>query len=120
MPRLVLIDEGARVSDDIYAAVRPTLAVHPRGQLIGLTTGAAKRCWFYEGWTDPDSDFDKVRVTPDMCPRLTPEFLASERKALGETVLFLHDQEAVFPNEIIGGISMELLIKPSHLSPLLH
>jgi hypothetical protein len=67
--RLVLIDEGARVSDEIYAAVRPMLAVHPRGQLIGLTTGAAKRGWSYEGWTDPDSDFGKIRVTPDMCPR---------------------------------------------------
>lgn len=109
--RLVLIDEGARVSDEIYAAVRPMLAVHPRGQLIGLTTGAAKRGWFYGGWTDPESDFEKIRVTPDMCPRITPEFLASERKALGETVFrteygleFLDDQEAAFPNEIIDGI----------------
>lgn len=109
--RLVLIDEAARVSDDIYAAVRPMLAVHPRGQLIGLTTGAAKRGFFWEGWIDPDSDFEKIRVTADMCPRLTPEFLASERKALGETVFrteygleFLDDQEAAFPNEIIDGI----------------
>ena len=59
----------------------------------------------------PESDFQKIRVTPDMCPRLTPEFLASERKALGETVFrteygleFLDDQEAAFPNEIIDGI----------------
>jgi hypothetical protein len=106
--RLVLIDEGARVSDEIYAAVRPMLAVHPRGQLIGLTTGAAKAGWFYEAWTDPDSDFRRVKVTPDMCPRLTPAFLESERKALGETAFrteygleFLDDQEAAFPTEII-------------------
>jgi hypothetical protein len=109
--RLVLIDEAARVSDALYAAVRPMLAVHPRGQLIGLTTGAAKAGWFYEAWTDPDSDFAKIRVTPDMCPRITPEFLASERKALGETAFrteynleFLDDREAAFPSEIINGI----------------
>lgn len=107
--RLVLI--GARVSDEIYAAVRPMQAVHPRGQLIGLTTGAAKRGRFYEGWTDPESDFAKIRVTPDMCHRITPEFLESERRALGETTFrteygleFLDDQEAAFPNDIIDGI----------------
>jgi hypothetical protein len=109
--RAVLMDEAARCSDAIYAAVRPMLAVHPRGQLIGLTTGAAKRGWFYEGWNDPDSDFKKIRVTPDMCPRITPEFLESERKALGETVFrneynleFLDDQESAFPSEIIDNI----------------
>jgi len=106
--RLVLVDEAARVSDATYAAVRPMLAVHPRGALIGLTTGAAKRGWFYEGWRDPDSDFEKIRVTPDMCPRLTPEFLASERKALGETAFrteygleFLDSEESAFASEII-------------------
>jgi hypothetical protein len=109
--RLVLVDEAARVSDATYAAVRPMLAVHPRGALIGLTTGAAKRGWFFNGWADPDSDFEKIRVTADMCPRLTPEFLASERKALGETAFrteygleFLDDQEAAFPNTVIDSI----------------
>lgn len=109
--RLVLIDEAARVSDNLYAAVRPMLAVHPRGALIGLTTGAAKRGWFYEGWIDPDSNFEKIRVTADMCPRITPEFLASERKALGETAFrteygleFLDDQESAFPTMIIDSI----------------
>ena len=106
--RLVLVDEAARSSDDVYTAVRPMLAVHPRGQLVGLTTGAAKRGWFYEGWTDSDSDFEKLQVTPDMCPRLTPEFLESERKALGETAYrteygleFLDDLESAFSTEII-------------------
>jgi hypothetical protein len=84
------------------------IANHPRGQLIALTTGAAKRGFFYEGWTDPDSDFRRVKVTPDMCPRLTPAFLESERKALGETAFrteygleFLDDSESAFPTEII-------------------
>ena len=69
---------------------------------------AAKRGFFYEGWTDPDSDFRRVKVTPDMCPPLTPVFLASERKALGETAFrteygleFLDDAESAFPTEII-------------------
>jgi hypothetical protein len=109
--RLVLIDEAARVSDNLYAAVRPMLAVHPRGALIALTTGAAKRGFFYESWTDPDSDFQKIRVTADQCPRLTPEFLASERKALGETAFrteygleFLDDREAAFSDTVIDSI----------------
>jgi hypothetical protein len=109
--RLVLIDEAARVSDEIYTAVRPMLAVHPRGALIGLTTGAHQRGFFYEGWTDTDSAFKKLKVTPDMCPRLTPEFLESERRALGETAYrteygleFLDDLEMAFSTEVIDGI----------------
>jgi hypothetical protein len=109
--RLVLVDEAARCSDDIYTAVRPMLAVHPRGQLIGLTTGAAKQGWFYSGWVDPNSDFEKLEVTPSMCPRLTPEFLESERRALGETAYrceygleFLDNLESAFDTELINGI----------------
>ena len=108
--RMVLVDEAARCSDDIYTAVRPMLAVHPRGQLIGLTTGAAKQGWFYEGWVG-DAGFEKLQVTTDMCPRLTPEFLESERRALGETAYrceygleFLDNLEAAFDTELINGI----------------
>jgi helicase-like protein len=44
---LVVIDEAARVEDELLAAVRPMLATSTGGgRLIALTTPAGKRGWF--------------------------------------------------------------------------
>ena len=49
---LVVIDEAARVEDELIAAVRPMLAVSEGGgRLIALTTPAGKRGWFFDAWT---------------------------------------------------------------------
>ena len=46
---LIVIDEAARVDDELLAATRPMLAVS-NGTLFALTTPAGKRGWFYEQW----------------------------------------------------------------------
>jgi hypothetical protein len=79
--RLLVIDEAARVSDDLYRAVRPMLAVSG-GSLVALSSAWAKLGWFYEAWTGP-GDWHRVRVTAHECPRITPEFLREEEEALG-------------------------------------
>lgn len=86
--RLLVVDEASRVSDSLYAAVRPMLAVS-RGRLIGLTTPFGQRGWFYEAWASNER-WERVRVTADQCPRISPEFLAEERRSLGER---WYDQE---------------------------
>ena len=79
---LLIIDEAARVSDALYYAVRPMLAVS-RGRLVALSTPFGQRGWFHAEWTGSGT-WERVRVTADQIPRITPEFLAEERKALGE------------------------------------
>ncbi len=79
---LLVIDEAARVSDALYFAVRPMLAVS-RGRLVALSTPFGQRGWFYQEWIGP-GDWNRVRVTADDVPRITKEFLAEERRALGE------------------------------------
>ena len=79
---LLVIDEAARVSDALYYAVRPMLAVS-RGRLIALSTPFGQRGWFHAEWTG-SGEWERVRVTADQVPRITAEFLAEERKALGE------------------------------------
>ena len=79
--RMLVIDEAARVPDDLYRAVRPMLAVS-RGRLVCLSSAYAKAGWFYETWTG-DEAWHRVKITADQCPRITPEFLAEERQALG-------------------------------------
>jgi hypothetical protein len=79
---LLVIDEAARVSDSLYYAVRPMLAVS-KGRLVAISTPFGQRGWFYQEWTG-SGDWERVRITADQVPRITPEFLAEERKSLGE------------------------------------
>src|SRR5262249_31119813 len=79
---LLLIDEAARVPDDLYRSVRPMLAVS-RGRLVALSTPFGRRGWFYKEWigTGP---WRRFQVPWQQCPRIAPEFIAEERRALGE------------------------------------
>ena len=79
---LLVIDEAARVDDSLYRAVRPMLAVS-RGRLVALSTPCGQRGWFYEAWQSSEQ-WERVCVTADECPRITSEFLAAERRSLGE------------------------------------
>lgn len=83
--RLAIIDEAARCSDALIAAIRPMLATNPRAQLVCLSTPKGKRGDFYETWRSNDPEWHRIRVELGSCPRITPEFLARERKNLGET-----------------------------------
>jgi hypothetical protein len=44
---LLVIDEAARVADDLYRSVRPMLAVS-QGRLVALSTPFGQRGWFYQ------------------------------------------------------------------------
>jgi hypothetical protein len=79
---LLVIDEATRVDDNLYRAVRPMLAVS-RGRLVALSTPFGQRGWFYDAWQSSE-EWERVRVTADECPRITEEFLAAERRTLGE------------------------------------
>jgi hypothetical protein len=105
---LVVIDEAARVEDELLAAVRPMLATSSGGgRLIALTTPAGKRGWFFDAWTGGD-DWHRTEVAATDCPRITQAFLDEELKALGGQrfseeygLAFLDPDEAVFPTAII-------------------
>jgi hypothetical protein len=81
--RLLVIDEAAFVPDDLYVAVTPMLSVS-RGRLVCLSSPLGKRGWFYEAWQNPDARWRRFRVTAPMCPRHSPEFLAEEKRNMGE------------------------------------
>jgi hypothetical protein len=97
---LLIIDEAARVPDDLYRAVRPMLAVSG-GRLIVLSTPFGRRGFFFESWTG-EEDWQRVSVRADECPRITPEFLAEERKAIGDR-WFQQEYQCEFV-DIVGAI----------------
>lgn len=80
---LLIIDEASRVPDDLYYAVRPMLAVS-RGKLILLSTPHGQRGFFHDTWINGGSEWLKIKITADQCPRISQEFLEEERKTLGE------------------------------------
>lgn len=88
-PSLIVLDEAAQVDDGLLVAVRPMLAVSA-GQLVLLSTPYGRRGSFWEIWENGDDTWERVRVTADQCPRISAEFLASERAEIGET---LYQQE---------------------------
>jgi hypothetical protein len=80
--KLLVIDEASRVSDDLYHTVRPMLATS-KGRLCCLSTPYGMAGWFHSAWEGPEA-WKRVQVTADQCPRISKEFLAEERRTLGE------------------------------------
>jgi len=113
---LLIVDEAARVADELYYAVRPMLAVS-QGRLILLSTPFGKRGFFFNEWTESDA-WKKIKITAYECPRIAPDFLEEERLALGEwhfkqeyEAEFSENVDAYFSNdEIMGALSDD--VKP--------
>jgi len=79
---LLIVEEAARVADELYYAVRPMLAVSG-GRLIMMSTPYGKRGVFHHEWTEGDgSAWERYEVPATECPRISPEFLEEERRAL--------------------------------------
>src|SRR5262249_4393282 len=79
----LVLDEAARIPDILYRSVRPMLAVS-RGRLVALSTPFGQRGWFFDEWRG-NGPLKKVRLTRRDCPRVTPDFIADEVRALGES-----------------------------------
>ncbi len=90
---LLIVDEAARVDDELYYAVRPMLAVSG-GSLMMLTTPHGKRGAFFEEWAG-GKGWDRYEVPAAECPRIAPEFLEEERDAL-PSYIFRQEYECSF------------------------
>src|ERR1043166_7315901 len=66
---LLVIDEAARVPDDLYRAVRPMLAVS-NGRLICLSTPYGKRGFFHDAWANGGADWARVEVPAERVGRI--------------------------------------------------
>jgi hypothetical protein len=81
---LLVIDEAARVQDDLYRSVRPMLAVS-QGRLVCLSTPFGKRGFFWHEWAEGGDAWQRVCIPWQECPRITPDFIAGERKSMGDS-----------------------------------
>jgi hypothetical protein len=93
---LLIIDEASRVPDDLYASVRPMLAVSG-GRLVAMSTPHGLRGWWADAWHNGGPGWERVRITGEQVPRISRSFLAEERSALGPW-LFKQEYEGAFVN----------------------
>ncbi len=106
--RLLVIDEAARVPDELYFSIRPMLAVSG-GRLIALSTPFGKRGFFHAEWTGA-ADWQRVEVPATECPRIPASFLAEERAAIGPywyaqeyECKFMETVDQVFGYDVVMG-----------------
>jgi len=105
---LLIIDEASRLEDDIYRAMRPSLAVSG-GRLILLSSPFGRRGFFHEEWTNGGAQWERIEVPASQIPRIPAAFLEEERRALGPwydqeyCCAFLDAQFAVFSYESVMG-----------------
>jgi Terminase RNaseH-like domain/Helicase len=81
---LLILDEAARVPDDVYKAVCPMLAVSD-GRLICLSTPYGRRGFFYDAWAHGGDDWQRIEVPVDQVPRISADYLARARRQMGES-----------------------------------
>jgi hypothetical protein len=100
---LLILDEAARIADDLYGSVRPMLAAS-QGRLVALSTPFGQRGWFYREWHHNEA-FRKVLVPWDQCPRISAGFVAQEEESLGKAwvdqeyrCLFTATEGLVYPD----------------------
>ena len=79
---LIIEDEASRVSDDLYRATKPMLAVS-NGRHMIMSTPYGKRGHFFEEWFG-ENDWTRIEIPATACTRISPDFLEAERRSLGE------------------------------------
>jgi hypothetical protein len=80
---LLLVDEAARVKEELYRAVSPMLAVS-RGALWLMSTPFGSRGYFWEAWTRGGPEWDRVRGPATECSRIQADHLEEARRTMGE------------------------------------
>ena len=107
-PKLIIIDEAARVADETYLSVSPML-LRSRGKLVAMSTPYGKRGWFCAAWHGEASSWERTIYRASENPRLDAAYLAAERVRLGER-WYLQDFECQFldtDDQLIGGDVIE-------------
>jgi len=89
----IVADEAARLDPDLIAALRPMRARRPQARLAMLSTAWSRTDPFWTAWASDDPTWIRLDATADKVAIFSPEFLESERRALGE-----HD----FAREYLG------------------
>lgn len=120
--RLLVFEEAAVTSDELYGTTRPMLAVS-HGRLILLSTPHGKRGFFYDAYLHRDA-WHYYQISADQCPRITKAFLEEERRTYGDAYVrqeyfseFLDVTGSAFSEEEIAAAFRKPVETWTHLLP---
>lgn len=119
---LLLEDEAAKVLDGLYNSVRPMLAVS-NGRHILMSTPFGRRGHFHQIWTEQKELWERYEIPAEMCPRITKEFLAEEKRVnpwfdQEYRCVFTDLDFSVFPSEMIENLLVDVPIHDQGLAAL--
>ena len=104
---LLLVDEAARVKDEMFVALEPMPAVG-EGDLWLMSTPNGPRGFFYEVWSGGGEEWMRVSVPATECERISADFLEEERGAMTATMFgqeylceFTGDGTELFSRELL-------------------
>jgi len=81
---LLVLDEAARIPDDLFASVSPMTGVS-HGRVICLSTPFGQRGWWWKEWFNQAANWQRFRVAWNRCPRLPKTFIDEERRRFGDS-----------------------------------
>lgn len=88
-PTMIIIDEACYAKDNLYRTVKPMLAAS-KGKMILISTPFIRSGFFYEIWDrqnrlpEDEREWSCYEIPAPMAPWMTPEYLAEERREMGE------------------------------------
>lgn len=81
-PDVILVDEAAQTSDELFHALLPMTTRNPDSRIILASTPFGARGIFHHLWMDGGPEWHKIKVTADMNPRLDQTLLAEIRQTM--------------------------------------
>lgn len=112
-PDVIVEDESAQCSDELFVALTPMMATHSDCKFILASTPYGQRGHFYKTWTEGGPEWLKLRIVASECKRITKEFLDEERVRKGPYV-YSQEYEGAFVASETQLISHESILKAMH------
>lgn len=107
---LIVVDEAAFASDDLYYAVEPMIQIS-RGDMVLLSSAYITNGFFYEIWHSTDPTWERYRVTAYDCPRYDRDELERLKRTIPPRKFeceylaeFIDPEGAVFTAEQIAAM----------------
>ena len=105
-PALVVLDEASRIDDALFHAITPMLSTRPDGRLLAISTPNGQLGWWHAAWVEGGDLWERVKVTAYECPRISPQFLETERASMPASV-FAQEYECTFAQVEDGAFRAE-------------
>ena len=107
---MIFLDEAARIHDDLYEGVFPTLGVS-NGSMWLLSTPFGQRGFFYHEWTRGGDHWHRISARADQCERIPKAFLDEQRNRRSERWFrqeymceFSSGEQILFPSDVLKNL----------------